>query len=203
MLGGVDFVCKFLEDFSGWVTNESFKVVSFPITGGLLGRGVMKKMICLLFVLVLVCSLFISCSSSFTSYNRTEMLPQFSVGWTDLDRDQYEFIGNVTGSSAFTVEGDESDVYFFTGILDIENIENATRYDSVNAALNRAVYEMTLKSKELNANMLILPSYSVESKTHHIQGLFKKISVTTEVTVSVSAVAVKLVDNKGQSLEVY
>lgn len=162
----------------------------------------MRKISCLLLALVLICGLAVSCSSVSVSYDKTEMLPQFDVSLNDLDKDQYEFIGNVTGSSNFTVSGDKSEYYTLAGVLDVDNIDSIVRNSTMKAALNKALYEMTLKAKEMNANILILPSYSVESKVVRVKKFFSS-SVSTEVTVSVSAVAIKLVNSDGQSLKVY
>ncbi len=165
----------------------------------------MRKTIILLLALVLICALTVSCRSTSTYYDMTQMLPEFSVGWDDLDRDQYEFIGNVTGSSTFTIaveEGEDTE-YVFTGILDLNNPDEIFKNSDIRDALDIAVYEMTQKAKALNANFLILPSYSVEAKEEISSGLLLKTSFTNEVTVSVSAVAVKLINSNGQSLEVY
>lgn len=163
----------------------------------------MRKISLLLLALVLLCALGVSCKSTTTYYGMTQMLPEFSVTWEDLDKDQYEFIGNVTGSSTFTIESDDSTSYELTGVLNINNLDGIPNDSEVRAALDTAVYEMTLKAKELNANFLIMPSYSVEAKEQTIMsGLFRPTFVT-EVTVSVSAVAVRLIDSNGQSLEVY
>ena len=161
----------------------------------------MKKIILGILVALLISVLFVSCVSS--SEYHEQMLPSFNVSIpAELLYDQYDFIGNVTGSASYTLEGDWSSVYSsYVGILDTSGAGEALYDSNVDKAIKEAVYEMTKKAKQLNANMFILPSYSLDYEVK--EDLSGAHFSTTVVTVSVSAVAVKLLDKSGNSLEVY
>ena len=168
----------------------------------------MKKTVLGVGLAFLLCLLFVSCTS--TEYHH-EMLPGFYVSFTDLSPSQYDFIGNVTGSASFVLYEYEDENYKYKGELDIYGMNSDIEFDSyLSDALDHAIYEMTEKAKLLNANMLILPSYSVESHEASSEALLSEDgSVSAEgttrtvVTVTVSAVAVKLLDRNGNSLEVF
>ena len=172
----------------------------------------MKKTVIGVGLAFLLCLLFVSCTS--TEYHH-EMLPGFYVSFTDLSPSQYDFIGNVTGSASFVLYEYEDENYKYKGELDIYGMNSDIEFDSyLSDALDHAIYEMTEKAKLLNANMLILPSYSVESHDETVSSSSEDVlsedgggsgedKTQTVVTVTVSAVAVKLLDRNGNSLEVF
>ena len=158
----------------------------------------MKRVVFCTAVIAVLAVLLFSCTS--TEYHE-EMLPHFYVSFTDFSSNQYDFVGNVTGVATFTVEGDASDNYAYSGILDLYDF-GETMYDTlVDEAVGRAVYNLTRKARKLNANMLILPSYSVDSVLN--ENVSGKGGTETLVTVTVSAVAVRLLDRSGNELEVF
>ncbi len=170
----------------------------------------MKKLFLVLSVLVLSCTLFVSCTTTSKRAEKIEMLPEMHVySLNELDSSQYAFIGNVTGTSSFTVDGDMADKYSFAGALYWDAPQNIFSDDpnSIDSALNKALFDMASKAKKLNANAIILPSYSVDSVVTKITTtgliLSGSSSYTTDVTVTVSAVAVKLLDGNGNDLPVY
>ena len=158
----------------------------------------MKKILLGITTALLMSSLFVSCAS--TGEYHEAMLPYPFVSFTDLNYNEYDYIGNVTGSSTFTVDGDLSNEYSsYVGVLNIYGASEEISYDTnLDEAIKQAVYDMTKKAKQLNANMLILPSYSFNYVVNSTP-----YETTTVVTVSVSAVAVKLIDKSGNSLEVF
>lgn len=116
----------------------------------------MKKTLPVTALVLLLSVLLLSCTTS-GDYHE-QMLPNYFVSFTDFSSDQYEFLGNVTGTSSFILEGDLSDVYAYTGMLDLYDTSDALYDADIEAAFRNASYNMTRKAREMNANMLILPS---------------------------------------------
>ena len=148
-------------------------------------------------LLIVGISLLVSCSTTDYSYDSyTNMLPQRYVGWDDLERDQYDFVGNVVGTASFGIDEAENSVkeyHNYTGVLDLESYEGISSPEILEA-VNQAIFAMTEKAYALGANFFILPNYSI--KVH-------SDSDNYTVEVSVSAVAVRLIDRNGNDLKSY
>lgn len=146
-----------------------------------------------------VCIVFfaVSCSTFDSSaHDYLNMIPQRYVGWDDLSSEQYDFIGNVVGKASCVIEEmkDGLEEYNnYTGVLSLESYEGITNLE-VLAAVNQAVYSMTEKAYALGANFFILPNYSI---TIHSD------ANTYTIDVTVTAVAVKLIDRNGNDLKTY
>ncbi len=160
----------------------------------------MRKIIISLAIIALLSS----CATKSTEFGFSNMIPLKQVSLSSLTEDQYEFIGNVSGSAAISYEittslfqaggiSSKYDTYSYVGVLDFDNyrgIENA----EIARAVDQALYAMTEKAYELGANMFILPTYRISTTE---EGSIYKVDVT------VSAVAIRLLDKNGEVLKSY
>jgi len=159
----------------------------------------------LLTISLVIVMLLSSCATKSTEYGFSNMIPLKQVSLSSLTEDQYEFIGNVSGSAKINYEvaarpglfgrnfPSDSDSYSYIGVLDLSNYDGIADAE-VGRAVDQALYAMTERGYELGANMFALPTY--------------RISTTKEgnsyvVEVTVSAVAIRLLDKNGEPLKSY
>lgn len=158
----------------------------------------------ILFVISLVIVVLISCAAKTADFGFSNMIPLKQINLSALEEDQYEFIGNVSGSAKISYEvalrfgpldtnKSGSDMYSYVGALDLSNYRGI-RNEEVARAVEQALYAMTEKAYDLGANMFTLPTYRISTT---------KADKTYEVEVVVSAVAIRLLDKSGEPLKNY
>lgn len=113
--------------------------------------------------------------------------------------------GNVSGSAKINYEvaarpgffgrnfPSDSDSYSYIGALDLSNYDGIADAE-VGRAVDQALYAMTERGYELGANMFALPTYRISTT---------KEGNTYVVEVTVSAVAIRLLDKNGEPLKSY
>ena len=169
----------------------------------------MKKLSLLLIAFAIIICTFSSCATESDRIEATS-IPVRNISIGELDPSRFKVIGNVTGTGTYLVNSKSTEQESYEsgkmGILtgnEIDYFEQATgndyysnddivqwSNDPFQMALNKALYEMRTKASNLGAHFLTFPSYTVQITEDHVQ-------------VNVKAVAVMLLDNKGQSLTTY